>query len=659
MLRPLVAALIILSTLCSRALAEWLPDGSPVCTYPPCQEGNPVIAPDRAGGVFVVWEDSRSVPTTNYADIYAQHLSASGDLAPGWPIDEFPICTHPSDQGHPAIVADGAGGFFTAWQDFRNNATSYADIYAQHVLADGSLAPGWPVNGVPVSLNPAPEGSVRLAADGVGGVFLVWEIVFGLVLTQHLTAAGVPAPGWSPYGNTVCTQTSGVEMSIIPDSTGGAVVAWRDFRRGGIAPDGFDIYGVRLSPDGTRAAGWSENGSLLVPGQWTPILLPDSAGRFYLVSASPTASATDGNLYVQRFTLDGMPAPGWPAGGVQVWGGPELFSGPVSYDFHAVGDGMGGVLVAWAGCGAGCNEYGARVLPAGTLAPGWPAGGLLVSDPSQPYVYDASIAPDGIGGAYFAWQVDYPSFVQHIAPGGSIASGWRQYGVRLASTCAQFTPQLVPDAAGGAIAVWEERDGTCSRLGLFAQRFVPDGPVPVLVSLVSADAQPDRVSLTWQGPGAGSLVAAVYRRSATGEWTRLGAPTADGADRLRYEDRDVTPGERYAYRLGYGAGATEQFSAESWVEVPAAVRLALAGFQPNPAPGGALRVGFALPGAEPATLELLDVSGRRIVTREVGTLGAGNHVLRLDDATGLNPGVYWVRLAQAGRRLLAKGIVSR
>src|SRR5262249_46631082 len=40
---------------------------------------------------------------------------------------------------------------------------------------------------------------------------------------------------------------------------------------------------------------------------------------------------------------------------------------------------------------------------------------------------------------------------------------------------------------------------------------------------------------------------------------------------------------------------------------------------------GALAVAFSLPGASVAELELMDVAGRRIARREVGTLGAGRH----------------------------------
>ena len=71
---------------------------------------------------------------------------------------------------------------------------------------------------------------------------------------------------------------------------------------------------------------------------------------------------------------------------------------------------------------------------------------------------------------------------------------------------------------------------------------------------------------------------------------------------------------------------------------------ALEGVRPNPARGGHLAVTFTLPTPAPARLELVDVGGRRVVSRAVGSMGAGRHAVEL--ATGLRPGVYLVRLTQ-------------
>jgi hypothetical protein len=94
------------------------------------------------------------------------------------------------------------------------------------------------------------------------------------------------------------------------------------------------------------------------------------------------------------------------------------------------------------------------------------------------------------------------------------------------------------------------------------------------------------------------------------------------------------------------------------VETPGRSQLALEGLRPNPATLE-LSVSFSLPQAGPATLTVLDVSGRELSVHEVGNLGPGPHVVRLDDRTGIPPGIYWLRLTQAGRSRVSRGAVLR
>jgi len=67
---------------------------------------------------------------------------------------------------------------------------------------------------------------------------------------------------------------------------------------------------------------------------------------------------------------------------------------------------------------------------------------------------------------------------------------------------------------------------------------------------------------------------------------------------------------------------------------------------PNPTRARAVAVRFTIASAADGWLELLDVSGRRIAAREVGSLGLGQHALRLGEGRHLAPGVYLVRLRQ-------------
>ena len=91
---------------------------------------------------------------------------------------------------------------------------------------------------------------------------------------------------------------------------------------------------------------------------------------------------------------------------------------------------------------------------------------------------------------------------------------------------------------------------------------------------------------------------------------------------------------------------------------PPASRLALAGTLPNPA-SGAWVVSFGLASAAPATIELLDVAGRTLVTRQVGQLGAGPHTLPIAEARRLPPGVYLLRLRQGAEVVTARASLVR
>jgi len=71
---------------------------------------------------------------------------------------------------------------------------------------------------------------------------------------------------------------------------------------------------------------------------------------------------------------------------------------------------------------------------------------------------------------------------------------------------------------------------------------------------------------------------------------------------------------------------------------------------------------LAEPGAiviAPATLTLVDVSGRLVRHREVGSLGTGAHVVDLGEGERLPAGIYVVRLIRGGQTLTARVSVIR
>jgi hypothetical protein len=186
---------------------------------------------------------------------------------------------------------------------------------------------------------------------------------------------------------------------------------------------------------------------------------------------------------------------------------------------------------------------------------------------------------------------------------------------------------------------------------------VGDVATATQVSLTSADALSDRVQLSWQVADPSSFVATLDRREGATAWRLLGQVFPDGNGRILYEDRAVTPGMRYDYRLGVFEGGVERFYGEASVFVPAAaLALSIAGAQPHPA-RTAMTLEFALPDGAAARLELLDISGRRLAAREVSGFGGGRHTIELAAERTLSPGVYLLRLTRGGRSLTARVVV--
>jgi hypothetical protein len=70
-------------------------------------------------------------------------------------------------------------------------------------------------------------------------------------------------------------------------------------------------------------------------------------------------------------------------------------------------------------------------------------------------------------------------------------------------------------------------------------------------------------------------------------------------------------------------------------------------------------VEFALRDESPARLEMMDVAGRVLASRQVGTLGPGYHSLDLSDGGSVRPGVYFLRLTQHGSEVRARAVVVR
>jgi hypothetical protein len=199
----------------SNGTIAWTTNGLPFATGAPSQ-GKPSACSDGAGGMIVAWKDNRLADF----DVWIQRLDANGNSL--WTAGGIRLYVDPvnniQDQGDPYVLADGAGGAYVAWADYRNGFTHQHDIYAQHVASDGSFL--WGQDGVSVIGTSNPETSPRIVLDGSGGLFVGCTstgAAGGVV--QHLTGAG--APLWMSAGVRPTVGVSMVADDLASDGVGG------------------------------------------------------------------------------------------------------------------------------------------------------------------------------------------------------------------------------------------------------------------------------------------------------------------------------------------------------------------------------------------------------------------------------------------------------
>ncbi len=317
----------------------WPANGLAVCTNPDYQNG-PQLASDGLGGAIITWPDRRS--TTNY-NIYAQRVLAGGTVDPAWPANGLAVCTAlPNGQGDPRIVPDGSGGAIIAYEDGRSMLGD--DIYAQRVLASGTVDPAWPVNGRAVCTAANGQFGPRLIPDGSGGAIITWEDHRSGpnpdVYAQRVLLGDTLDPAWPANGQAVCdTADEQFGPRMTSDGSAGAIITWRDNRSGN-----YDVYAQRLLAGGTVDPAWPANGRAVcdaASNQYAPDLASDGSGGA-IITWEDERPVPNYDIYAQRVLADGTLYPNWPASGLAVCTAvDDQFSTAIA------ADGSGGAVIAW------------------------------------------------------------------------------------------------------------------------------------------------------------------------------------------------------------------------------------------------------------------------------------------------------------------------
>ena len=200
--------------------------------------GTPDVAHrSSANDYIVVWKDGR----LGNEDIYAQWVLADGTLAG----DNVPVTNAPEVQENPTVAAGGADdAVLVVWEDWRNGQR---DVYGTRFVAGTFLSVD-----IPISTEPAHEETpvVALWPTAEESRFLVaWETRAGRgdVHAQRIAADGnlLGAPvvvSDAPY--TQSQSAIGVGRTAAQP---GYLVVWEDYRTN--YPG---VYGQRLDADGAK-----------------------------------------------------------------------------------------------------------------------------------------------------------------------------------------------------------------------------------------------------------------------------------------------------------------------------------------------------------------------------------------------------------------------
>ena len=170
-----------------------------------------------------------------------------------------------------------------------------------------------------------------------------------------------------------------------------------------------------------------------------------------------------------------------------------------------------------------------------------------------------------------------------------------------------------------------------------------------------------RVELAWESSAGPGAAYDLERREAGADWTVVARLFVDGSSRLAHVDEGLRPGWRYSYRLretgpviDVGPVASAPMG-EITVTIPGGATLDLLGARPNPASPGQIAIWYSLVDPAGATLELLDVRGRRVWHRDLSGTTAGPQVARPD--VRLAAGLYFSRLRQGADAVTRKLLV--
>lgn len=421
------------------------------------RQEDPGIWPSRDGGWFIAWEDfdiwpvgegdNRHFEGDSLGDIYCTKINGDGEILWGNTERGVPVCVTRGIQESVRIVEDNDGGCIIAWKDQRSGDTG--DIYAMHILSNGTPDPNWPENGL-----------------------------------------AIVAEAGAQTGHTADT-----------DDQGGMIIGWKDGRDAG----DLNVWAQRVTPEGELL--WGDGEGTIVCGlgdsnQESPKLCPDgSHGAFFIWVDNRNLAQTNKDIYAQRVDENGELM--WNEAGEAVCTADREQTG-----CRIVASANGEAIVLWEdkrNDNLTYDLYSMRISGVNQMEKLWnPSTGfpIAVEEANQ---QAGRLFQDMEGGAYYVWEDErdgnFPEidiWAQHVNRNGQ--NVWAENGIPICRIPANQNSAMVRwHATGGPIFVWGDyRTGS---QGIWSQLMEPDGDpvwdengIPVVEGIGANATKPEIIS---------------------------------------------------------------------------------------------------------------------------------------------------------------------
>jgi len=659
------------------------------------------LCPDENGGAFIVWEDERfdGFPEV---DIWAQYINVDGEIQ--WDENGIVVCgaSEDGDEGlftqlSPLIFPTADQGCLAVWGDRRSGSRS---IFSQKLNPEGD--PQWEGNGVQLAegldgnalyqqIHSIGNGDFVITwLDGRGGRNSIPYIQYctsdaDRIMNTQFSANGIPI--------TEPNENSAREVFSFVSEDNSTIIVWEDHRRG----QNQSIYAQKISQRGEKL--WGEMGIRCAEFEGDPNLsmgCNDENGGAFIVWRAANDNQ-EYNIFLQHMNADGE----------RLWGGEgiQLTDNDVDEEVeHIISDGDGGAVILWIADDRETDDdlwiqrinsngeklweddrenYGKRIcvdwnrqhqtkllrhpdgfvvvwtderddelgtpqddifgqfiLPDGTDL--WVENGYLICGEIN-HQQNPDIAIDNDGFIWVVWdddrydnhrnreifmqkldhQVDEHNRPQHL---------FELYGIPVCYIERdQRNPDIIHDGQNGVWIAW----GDCRReyfwSDLYATHLNPDGE----------PYDP------WEEHG--SIICNAFHKQSNPKLTLLNENGEGGAIVL-WEDKRSTGHEELSNLYC-------RLLDDDLVSVPEPVITSPSNFTlypayPNPF-NSTTTIEYALPFASEVSLNLYNLSGRRVETLVNGRMQAGVHRVKLD-AGDMASGLYFLKLEGVGQSFTQK-----